>query len=688
VRDAILARVDLLSTAGRQVAEAAAVVGGNLPLELLSRVNGGDAGIEELIGSGLLIERGSGLASFQSPVAGEAIYAAIPWTRRRWLHRRAAEALEAIEQDASQMAEHWQAAGESDRARQSLLEGAARSRRLHSHRDAVHLLRRAIDMWTIGHEEADRLAALDQLGDCAQISGQTTDALRAWRELIDSSSSVTNSDAAARALRKIANLHEVNCDWARALNARQDAMAAFGVGGNFAEAAVEGINAAIRLRMSSQYTAALEVLSRASEYVENTERADLKVRIAALKGNLQARLGRVEEGSAAIRDALNTALALNDPALAGEVYQRLADTIERSSRYRNAVTVGLEGVAFCDDHGQPSGTLACLTCMGFILVRSGEWHQAIETSQRILRSPGCSIPARTGALAFLGLIHVMRGQLRKGEKLLLESEVLARRVDHAVGEIHSRWGLAMHDYSAGDNLLAAERCRGILARYRTVDEGHALIPVFRWASTCFANAGDKEGLHACCEVLGEIADSFSNPEGFSALAHAFGEMAWLEGDAARASEHFERSIELIEDWDLPRERVESQLRAATACAAVGRLEAAIELARDAYRHADRLGALPLTKAAAQQLRALGEPLSGARGPRGVRRTTEGGLTARQRQVLTAISQGMTDKEIARRLKLSPRTVEMHVAHALTALDCRNRAEAVRKAGELGVLQTG
>jgi DNA-binding NarL/FixJ family response regulator len=29
---------------------------------------------------------------------------------------------------------------------------------------------------------------------------------------------------------------------------------------------------------------------------------------------------------------------------------------------------------------------------------------------------------------------------------------------------------------------------------------------------------------------------------------------------------------------------------------------------------------------------------------------------------------------------------MHVAHALAALDCRSRAEAVRKAGELGVLR--
>jgi pimeloyl-ACP methyl ester carboxylesterase len=61
------------------------------------------------------------------------------------------------------------------------------------------------------------------------------------------------------------------------------------------------------------------------------------------------------------------------------------------------------------------------------------------------------------------------------------------------------------------------------------------------------------------------------------------------------------------------------------------------------------------------------------------------LTPRQLEVLRAVARGLTDKEIASELSLSPRTVEMHVARALAALDCANRAEAVRKAAALGVL---
>jgi len=58
------------------------------------------------------------------------------------------------------------------------------------------------------------------------------------------------------------------------------------------------------------------------------------------------------------------------------------------------------------------------------------------------------------------------------------------------------------------------------------------------------------------------------------------------------------------------------------------------------------------------------------------------LTPRQIQILREVGLGQTDKQIARKLSLSPRTVEMHVANALVALKCRTRAEAVRRAIEL------
>lgn len=63
------------------------------------------------------------------------------------------------------------------------------------------------------------------------------------------------------------------------------------------------------------------------------------------------------------------------------------------------------------------------------------------------------------------------------------------------------------------------------------------------------------------------------------------------------------------------------------------------------------------------------------------------LTSRQVEVLQRVSQGMTDKQIAKSLLLSPRTVEMHVAGALKLLKCTTRAEAVHVATRRGLLAT-
>ncbi|WP_211211884.1 response regulator transcription factor [Deinococcus apachensis] len=52
------------------------------------------------------------------------------------------------------------------------------------------------------------------------------------------------------------------------------------------------------------------------------------------------------------------------------------------------------------------------------------------------------------------------------------------------------------------------------------------------------------------------------------------------------------------------------------------------------------------------------------------------LTRRQLEVLLLVARGRTDKAIARELRLSPRTVEMHMGNILASLDSLSRAEAV------------
>lgn len=60
------------------------------------------------------------------------------------------------------------------------------------------------------------------------------------------------------------------------------------------------------------------------------------------------------------------------------------------------------------------------------------------------------------------------------------------------------------------------------------------------------------------------------------------------------------------------------------------------------------------------------------------------LTEREREVLTLMASGATNKEIAARLYLSPHTVKEHTSSLYRKLKVRNRAEAVRRAERLGL----
>ena len=61
------------------------------------------------------------------------------------------------------------------------------------------------------------------------------------------------------------------------------------------------------------------------------------------------------------------------------------------------------------------------------------------------------------------------------------------------------------------------------------------------------------------------------------------------------------------------------------------------------------------------------------------------LTARECEVLHCISQGQSNKEVARILGISPSTVRAHCENVFRKLDCKSRAAATLKASGLGLL---
>jgi len=61
------------------------------------------------------------------------------------------------------------------------------------------------------------------------------------------------------------------------------------------------------------------------------------------------------------------------------------------------------------------------------------------------------------------------------------------------------------------------------------------------------------------------------------------------------------------------------------------------------------------------------------------------ITARERDVLSMIGQGYSNKRIARTLEISPETVKSHVKHIFSKLSVSTRTEAVSRALSLRLL---
>jgi len=101
-----------------------------------------------------------------------------------------------------------------------------------------------------------------------------------------------------------------------------------------------------------------------------------------------------------------------------------------------------------------------------------------------------------------------------------------------------------------------------------------------------------------------------------------------------------------------------------------RQEARVQL-REALELFHRLGTGPWEERAAVERRATGETAR-RRDP-----STRDDLTAQELQIATLVAQGMTNREIAAQLFLSPRTIDYHLRKVFSKLGITSRTELVR-----------
>ncbi|MBD3402689.1 AAA family ATPase [candidate division GN15 bacterium] len=686
VRDAILLRHDVLSEPARDLLDLAAVLGMEFDLSALAELSGDDGGTDELLERAVIVETEPGRAAFRHALVHETVRNEIAWSKRRSLHNRVGDYLHDKGAPPEQVAEHWLAAQNHARARQALLSSAENSCRLHAYRDAAAAVHRALEIWPVGDDEQYRLHALERFAHCAQIGGQLSEAARAWREVIDSPLVADNHDRRADALRALATIYGLQGAWENAIQARNAAVEAFRQAGRPGDAAVELLAAASRFNATLQLTAAEEAARQAVMWAEEAGNVDIQARAMGLLGDILALAGKTDEGRQMAHDGLTLALQHNESEAASEVYRRLALALASASDYVGSRQVFTTALDFCRSEGIDVHTQVCLSCMSYVLFVTGEWKRTIEVCHEVLNSPHSPPGSRVTAEGILGLVHAYRGETRPARKRLKDCILLARQREIAGMLLLGLTGLAVVEEHEGDIDSAAGRYREILEVWRSTQDRHDVIPSLCAAATFFGVNGMEQDVNQCAEALATIASATGNPEALAGLAHGLGEVSRLNGNVEDAVAQFGQAMKNLERLEAPLLRARTEHRYGTALIASGASGQGIEHLRLAYRTARKLGARPLAALTANLLAEQGEPVEDRRSSDASERKQCAGLTGRQIEVARQLATGLTNREIAGKLFLSTRTVDMHVANILARLDCRSRTEAVRRIGELGLLE--
>jgi DNA-binding CsgD family transcriptional regulator len=198
---------------------------------------------------------------------------------------------------------------------------------------------------------------------------------------------------------------------------------------------------------------------------------------------------------------------------------------------------------------------------------------------------------------------------------------------------------------------------------------HPLVALF--TAPDFVEAAVRSGQPALCEPVleGFAAWAARSPAPWPAAATA--RMRGLLAEGAAADEHFEEGLRRHADAALPMEHARTRLLYGEHLRRTRRRGDARPHLRAALSTFEHLGAKPWAERARGELRATGETAR-KRDP-----STIDQLTPQELQIARFVSEGATNREVANKLFLSPRTVEYHLHKVFTKLGIASRGELAR-----------
>ena len=236
----------------------------------------------------------------------------------------------------------------------------------------------------------------------------------------------------------------------------------------------------------------------------------------------------------------------------------------------------------------------------------------------------------------------------------------------------AQWALAYLDLSTGRFAAAAARLRALAG----FGPGHGHRAIRHLATPHYveaaARSGDTRIARAAHADYDRWARAVRSPDDLALSARCRALLA----PGAEAADHYRTALDLHAHGTRDFERARTELLFGGALRRLRRRTEARDRLHTSLEAFESFGAPHCAAQARAELRALGTPVGATALP-----TPAARLTAQQLMVARMAADGATNREIAVRLALSPRTIDHHLRGVFSRLGIRSRIELVRLLAE-------
>jgi DNA-binding CsgD family transcriptional regulator len=669
VAEAVRARTARLDDGVADIVIAAAAIGCSFEFDLLAEVVDDpedeiDRALRVLVDEHLMVALSPTKFDFRHALIRDALYEAVPPFRRRSLHAAVARASEDAGIRRSYLSEQYELANMPDRAYPHALQAAVEAAELSAHREAVELYARALR--TVPADASlEELAYLNRrFGVELAVADRNREAAERLQVAVDQYRAIGDvTHAAGVTARLLFVRHQLGDGLEQRLALADEALSWLDAepdgGSDDARAAVLGEIAAAYL-MSDRLDDALESGRRAEAIAPPgdtrfCDRLDIQSTIGTslvFSGDPEGwrileRVIAQAEGREFEYAAVRARRMLGSSASALVDYPRATAWLDEGLRYTATVQRW-------NDHNYLRSHRAH--------VRWATGTSGAERDARRALADGGGITTEIEAQIVLGYLHIARGEFAEAADRLARALALAEPMRELQRISPAVWGMAELAYREGRMRDAIELCERGLRLSEDVADAAYLFPYLVTATRAHLAERDSRAARIFIDRCAVLLLRRGIPGTLPALDHARGLIAMAEGRNGEARDLLTRASEEWDGLDRFWEGIQALLDLARCASRGRRVGEATRYAGEARRRAADAGATLLV-AAADDIKL--DPAADA---------STGPLTAREFEVARLVAEGATNREIAERLVISPKTASAHIEHILAKLGVSRRAE--------------